>query len=235
MFSAQAGQLANALKMAGLAPDAAHKIAAILGNGIQNLVRTNPESVDLTPASLKYVTPSVRKHELPGLDFRQADPDYRPYQLQSSEERPQTTPAANVRSEPASQQTTATYRVRGGKFTDVSGKGDAAQVDLRISGSGPIPTVDTQGNTLVCKSLRCESDSNLRFFIEDSGSELIWKLQIGAFLEDLLSRVGTEVEVVTGVHLSGGSLHIATRTIRVLSAGDIYGGWQIPVTACPEA
>lgn len=232
MFSAQAGQLANALKAAGLRPDAAHKIAAILGNGVQNLVRTNPESVDLTPQSLRYVTPDVRKYELQGLDFRQADPDYRPYQQETSEERPRPQQASSVRSDPAPQKTQATYRVKGGKFTEARGTGEAVQVDLKVAGNGRVALLDPQSNALVGKNIRCETDaSGLRFFIEETGTELVLKLALSDFLSSLLYNAGTEIDVVTNISLENGGLQITKSRVRVLTAEDIPAP-PIPTTTC---
>lgn len=217
MFSAQAGQIANALKAAGLRPDAAHKIAAILGNGVQTLTRTNPEKVDLTPQSLRYVTPDTRTYELQGLDFRQADPDYRPSQFETSEERPDVKQASSVRSDPAPQATQATYRVKGGKFTEARGTGEAVQVDVRVAGNGRVALLDPQSNTIVGKNIRCETDaSGLRFFIEETGTELVCKLQLDSFL----SGLGTEVEVVTDVTLGAGGLEFTKKKVRVLSVQD---------------
>lgn len=232
MFSAQAGQLANALKAAGLRPDAAHQIAAILGNGVQNLVRTNPESVDLTPQSLRYVTPDARKYELQGLDFRQGDPDYRPYQLETSEERPDVRQASSVRSDPAPQATQATYRVQGGKFTEARGTGEAVQVDVRVAGNGRVALLDPQSNTIVGKNIRCETDaSGLRFFIEETGSELVLKLALSDFLDGFLSGFGVEVDVVTDITLGNGGLQITKKRVRVLTAEDIPAP-PIPTTTC---
>lgn len=216
MFSAQAGQIANALKAAGLAPDAAQKIAAILGNGVQNIVRTNPETVDLTPAAMRYVTPERRTYQLPGLDFRQGDPDYRPQQLETSEERPTPKQAQTVRREPSPQATQATYRVKGGKFTEAKGTGEAVQVDVRVAGAGRGALLDPQSNSIIGKNFRCESDSDLRFFIEETGTELVWKLQLDSFL----SGLGTEVEVVTDVTLGAGGLEFTKKKVRVLSVQD---------------
>lgn len=229
MFSAQAGQIANALKAAGLRPDAAHKIAAILGNGVQTLTRTNPERVDLTPQSLRYVTPDTRKYELQGLDFRQADPDYRPSQFETSEERPDVRQASSVRSEPAPQTTQATYRVKGGKFTEARGTGEAVQVDVKVAGNGRVALLDPQSNTIVGKNIRCETDaSGLRFFIEETGTELVLKLALDQFLAGL----GTDVDVVTGVALGNNGIEITKTTVRVLSVGDSFPAQPLPTTTC---
>jgi hypothetical protein len=228
MFSAQAGQIANALKSAGLPPDAAQKIAAILGNGVQNLVRTNPETVDLTPDALRYVTPDRRTYQLPGLDFRQGDPDFRPTQFEASEERPTSKPAETLRREPAPQQTTSTYRVKGGKYTEAKGTGESVQVDLKVSGFGRGAVLDSQSNTIIGKTFRCEADEALRFFIEETGTELVWRLQ----LDEFLTQFGTDVDVVTDVSLGAGGLEITKRTIRVLSASNEFPGTPIATTSC---
>lgn len=230
MFSAQAGQIANALKSAGLSPDAAQKIAAILGNGVQNMVRTNPETVDLTPASMRYITPDVRKYELPAVDFRQGDPYYRPQQTGDGEALRTPQQAQTVRSEQAPQATDSTYRVKGGKFTEVKGTGDAAQVDLRVAGYGRGALLDPQGNTLIGKNFRCEADdSGLRFFIEETGTELVWRLMLSEFL----SNSGAAIDVVTNVELvEGVGLVITKRKVQVLSVGEESTD-TIAVTGCP--
>lgn len=229
MFSAQAGQIANALRAAGLAPDAAQKIAAILGNGVQNLTRTNPETVDLTPAALRYVTPERRTYQLPGLDFRQGDPDYRPQRFEGSEERPATKQADTLRSEPAPQATQAIYRVKGGKFTEAKGTGEAVQVDLKVAGAGRHALLDPQSNSIIGKDFRCQSDSDLRFFIEETGTELVWKLQLDGFF----AALGTEVEVVTDVTLGANGLEITKKVVRVLSVQNAESG-SIPTTSCQQ-
>lgn len=232
MFSAQAGQIANALKAAGLRPDAAQQIAAILGNGVQAMTRTNPEVVDLTPKSLRYVTPDTRKYELQGLDFRQGDPDYRPYQQQTSEERPPIQQASSLRSDPAPQKTQATYRVKSGKFTEARGTGEAVQVDVKIAGNGRVALLDPQSNTIVGKNIRCETDANgLRFFIEETGTELVLKLALSDFLSSLLYNAGTEVDVVTNIALENGGLQITKKRVRVLAEEDIPFP-PIPTTTC---
>jgi hypothetical protein len=228
MFSAQAGQIANALKAAGLAPDAAQKIAAILGNGVQTLVRTNPETVDLTPEAMRYVTPERRTYQLPGLDFRQGDPDYRPTLLETSEERRVAQQASTVRREPSPQQTTATYRVQGGQYTEAKGRGESVQVDLKVNGSGRVALLDPQSNTVLGKNVRCEADdSGLRFFIEETGTELVWRLQ----LSDFLSAFGQEIDVVTGATFDGTTLTFPKKRIRVLAAEDIAPD-TISTTSC---
>lgn len=228
MFSAQAGQIANALKAAGLAPDAAQKIADILGNGVQNLVRTNPETVDLTPASLRYVTPERRIHELPALDFRPGDPDFRPMQAQPSEERPAPKPADTVRREASPQQSTTAYRVSGGKYTEAKGTGDAVQVNVKVTGSGRLALLDAQSNTIVGKSFRCEADdSGLRFFVSETGTEVVWKLMLSEYLD----RLGVTLPVVTSVSLGADGLQITRQMVRVLDVGRASQG-LIPTAGC---
>lgn len=216
MFSAQFGQIANALRSAGLPAEASTKIAAILANGVQAIAVSNPTQVDLTPASMRYVTPDVRRHQLTSLDFRQGDPDYRPYQLEGSEERRRAVPASSVRSEQSPQQTDSTYRVAGGSFMEAKGIGDSVQVGMKVNGYGRMALIDHQSNSFSAKNFRCESDdSGLRFFIEETGTELVWKLMLG----DYLAGRG-EIEVVTGVALTDVGLTIRKRSVRVLSAGE---------------
>jgi len=229
MFSTQANHIANALKSAGIPPDAAIRIAAILGNGFQQVTRTNPETVDLTPQQMRFVTPDVRRHQLQGLDFRQGDPYYQPYQLEATEERRLPRPADTVRSEPSPQATNATYRMNGGKFTEAKGVGGSVQMDLRFQGQGRLPLLDHQSNTIVGKNMRAESDdSGLRFQIEETGTELVWKLQLSEYLDKLPA-----ISVITGLSFEGTNLRLKVTTIKVVS-------WQempdmtvpIPVTEC---
>ena len=86
-FELQRGRLVNELANAGLRRDAAVKIADVLCNSAQELRHSGPVTTDTTPPSMRFVTPETRKHQLPGLDFREGDPDYRPRKTADSEQR----------------------------------------------------------------------------------------------------------------------------------------------------
>ena len=229
MFSAQAQQLANALKSAGIRPDAAQQIAAILGNGFQTLVRTNPETIDTTPPQLKFVDPDIRRYQLQGLDFRQADPDFRPTRLSPAENRQEQTQQSNQSTSTAPQRTSTPFAVAPGRFMDVKSGADKTQIDLRVTGNGRVALIDSQANSLVGKGMRCESDaSGLRFFVEETGTEIVFKLGLGEYLQNFGTQ---EFPVVTGLALTDQGLFATTAMVRVLSAveGETI---QIPVSGC---
>lgn len=229
MFSAQFGQLANALRAAGLSPDAANQVAAILGNSQQGAALGARSQVDLTPQSMRYVTPDIRRHQLPSLDFRQSDPDFRQLQFRASEERPVVQQAPTVRGDPAPQSTDSTFRVKGGNFLNAKGTGDSVQVDMKIEGTGRGALIDHQSGSIVGKDYRCEADdSGLRFFIEETGTELVWKLM----LKEFLARAGEPVDVVTGVALTHEGLTMSLRTVRVLAFEGEERQSVIPTSGC---
>lgn len=195
-------QLANAFKDAGLSPDAAARIANILGNSQQELRRGSRERVDLTPASLRLVDPDTRKHELTELDFLQREGEYRRPVIQESEDRPLPQQSPAVVSLVSPQSSAASFRVGSGLFTDARGAGDQVHVDLRVGGSGRMPVLDAQANMLVGKTFRVEAGGNgknlLRFFLEETGQEIIWRLQ----MENLeYTQVVTDVKWEPGVGL----------------------------------
>ena len=217
MFQQQGGALINALKAAGIKTDAAAQIAQILSNGRQELASSNPVKLDLTPRSLRFVTPEIRKLQLTNLDFRQADADYRRQLTPSGEGRPVPQQESSVQESIAPQATDGTYRVASGKYTDALGAGDAVKVDLRVSGAGTSVFLDPPGNTLVGKTLRAESGGSdsgrLRFFISETGSEVVWNLQT----ENVY-----EFEVVTNVE------YIRGRGIKV--TWETISAWRTPGT-----
>lgn len=201
-FTLQGGQIRGALVAAGLPAAAATQISNILSNAAQTLKHAGTIEHDKTPASLRLVTPEARKYELPNLDFRQGDPDYRAPNTQPSEDKriPQQPPA--VESSQAPQQTESTFRVTGGPFVGAAGTGDAVQVGLRVQGFGRVATLDPPSNTIIGKTLRAAGDggdnSRLRFFIEETGQEIVWNLQ----LQNVASyEVVTQVQYVDGVGL----------------------------------
>lgn len=198
-FSLQQGQIRGALVSAGLPADAATKIANVLGNAAQSLRHSGPITHDTTPRNMRLVSPDIRRHTLPTLDFRPADADYRASQVRSSEERPQAVQANAVQESLAPQQTAGAFRVRGGAYTSVTSSGDAATVGLRVTGIGEAAFLDPQGNNVVAKNLRAEaspeSEGRLRFSIERSGPEVVWKIQ--------LQNIGT-LDVVTDVRYEDG-------------------------------
>lgn len=198
-FNLQGGQIRGALVAAGLPAAAATQISNILSNCAQTLQHAGPIIHDQTPANLRMVTPDARRHTLPNLDFRQSDPYYRQPKAQESEERKPIQQTSVVQTSVAPQQTESTFRVLGGPYTAAAGTGDSVQVGLRVQGYGRVATLDPPSNTIVGKNLRAASDSGdngrLRFYIEETGQEIVWNLQ--------LQNV-SPYEVVTGVRYEEG-------------------------------
>jgi len=176
------GQIANALRLAGIKPDAANRIASILCNHSAETQRSSRETVDLTPPGMRMIGPEARKQRLVNIDFRKGDPDYREPQIASSEDRPTPQPDSTVQAESSPQETLSNYKLHSGRYTETMPDGDAVRVDLRVHGSGRSVMLDPAGNSLVGKTFRAEyggSDREmLRFFVQETGQELVWKLQI---------------------------------------------------------
>jgi hypothetical protein len=222
----QFGSLTQAFVRAGLKADIAAEIAYILANPSQEVL-TGPQTVDTTPRGMRMVTPEDRKYVLRNLDFRDADPDHRKQRIPMTEDKPRPQPPSTVRETQAPQQTESKFNVDTGGFTEARSTGDSVQVGLRIRGpEQSVATIDSAGNSLVGKSIRAETDaSGLRFFIESSGEELVWKLQ----------SVGTGetggIEVVTDVRLSSSGLEITKQRLVVFKSGDPTTD-IIPVDSC---
>lgn len=183
-FSLQGSQIRASLVGAGLPADAATTIANVLSNAVQTLRHAGDVEVDRTPSNLRLVTPDDRKHSLKNLDFRAGDPDHRQTQanVAGSEERREPEPEPAVLVERSPQRDQAPFRVAGGAYTDTNAQGDAVRVDLRLRGNGDCAFIEPRANTLIGKSLRAEAgggdDGRLRFFIEQTEREAIWKLQL---------------------------------------------------------
>lgn len=178
-FNLQAGQIRGALLAAGLPAHQATAIANILGNSAQTLRHTGEVVYDRTPANLRQVSPDDRKHSLQGLDFRPGDPDFRPPRVLGSEQQSRPQQESTVLEPLAPQQTTGAFRLNGGAFTEVSGTGDSAKINLRVQGAGGGALfADPQSNTLVSKAVRAETngDGYIQFYVEDNGDSAVWKL-----------------------------------------------------------
>jgi hypothetical protein len=208
------GQLADALRAAGMAPDAANRVAQILG-AIGVSEKVSPQQVDTTPQSMRYVTRGVRKHELTNFDYRDDDPYYRKPRGNTSENRTRPEQPSTLRTPQAPQQTETPFNVSGGSFTTSVTRGDQIAVGLNIKGPDrSIATVDGTSNAIIGKRVRAETDaSGLRFFVEENAQELVWKLQFFAS--------GSEgLWVVTDVALTDRGLVIKKRRIAALDDGE---------------
>lgn len=200
-FNLQGGQIRGALVAAGLPAAAATQISNVLSNCAQTLRHTGRIEVDRTPQNMRMVTPSIRKHSLPNLDFPQADPYYAEPLTEPSEDRPIPKPEPAVESTASSEQATrnSTFHVAGGPYTSAQGAGDIVQVGLRVQGFGRVATLDPPSNSIVGKSLRAASNAGdsglIRFFVEETGQEIVFNLQ--------LQNVEA-VEVLTDVHYEEG-------------------------------
>lgn len=222
----QFGALAQAMIRAGLRPDAASEIAYLLANPSQETL-SGPQKIDTTPRNMRLVTPDARRYTLQNLDFRDADPDHRQQRTAMTEEREVPTPPSAIREVQSSQQTQSKFNVDTGGFTEARSSGDSVKVGLRVQGPDQsVATIDKTGNSIVGKVVRAETDaSGLRFFIESSGQELVWKLQAGG------SGEAGGIEVVTDVRLSSAGLEITKQRVFVLKAGDTTTS-IIPVDSC---
>lgn len=208
------GQLADALRAAGLSPDAANRIAQVLGAAVPS-ERVVPQEVDTTPQAMRYVNRNIRKHHLTNFDFRDDDPYYRKARVNSSEDRTRPEPVSTVRAEQSPQQTDSPFNVSGGSFVTSVTRGDQVAVGLNVGGPDrSLATVDTTSNAIIGKRPRAETDaSGLRFFIEETGQELVWKLQFfGGDQEGL--------EVVTGVELTARGLVVTKTRIAAIGTGE---------------
>jgi hypothetical protein len=183
MLNAQAAAIADALVSAGIAPDAASKIAKILGNPEQALYHAGPQKVDVTPRAMRKITPEVRQHQLQNIDFREADPDYRAPIHRATEESPPPVPPDSVRDADLSAAASpSAFRVAAGNYVTANSTGDSVKVGLRVAGNGRAVMFDPPSSTLIGKTLRAEADNadidRLRFFIDETGQEIVWKLQL---------------------------------------------------------
>lgn len=211
-FSLQGGQIRSVLVSHGFPADLATQLANILANGAQQMRRSGEQVTDSTRPGLRMVTPDSRKHQFSNLDFRAADPDYRVRRAQSSEQKQVPTQQPAVSSAPAPQETEANYHVVGGMYTEARGTGEAVQVNVRVSGPGRMPVLDPPSNALVGKSFRAESNSDdLRFFIQETDQELIWKAQLAA-RDD-----ATAVTVITDLRwVENRGLQVTTKKLLVV-------------------
>lgn len=227
MFQPQFASLVAALKGAGLGADAATTIARVLTNP-QHVGRSGPSEVDTTPRNMRRVTPDARKHTLPGLDFRDGDPDYRHPRLPTSEEQQEPEPPPNIQIDVAPQQVNnIAFNVAPGGFANAVPRGRAVEVGMRVKGPDrSVATLDTTSSSIVGKRIRAEADpqTGLRFFIEDTGQELIWKIQPTQQQQAQADpppdppTCEKRVQVVTNVRLDDGGLTIEKITLAVCDA-----------------
>lgn len=243
MFQQQFGALASALKAAGLPHDSATAIARILANP-QSTHRSSPLEIDSTPRNMRLVTRDARKHTLPGMDFREGDPDYRSPRIPSSEEQPEVEPPPNVQIAVAPQQVNnIAFNVAPGGFANAIPRGKAVEVGMRVKGPDrSVATLDTTSSSIVGKRIRAEAAplTGLRFFIEDTGQELVWKL----LPEDRERNLGedivdpppckTSVQVVTDVRLESAGLVVEKKMLVVCDAIDPPTTATIQTDECPQ-
>lgn len=180
-FQLQQGAIEAELRKAGFTADAAGRLARILGNSVQQ-VRSGPQTQDLTPQSMRKVTPHVRKYQLQNIDFLEGDPDYRRAQTRSSEEKFRPTQASTVRSDEIPQQSESSFRVNSGDFTDVKPDGDRVSVGLRVRKTGSFVTQDPTSGSLIGRNIRVQSQGGdkgfARLSLEEAGPDVIIKLQL---------------------------------------------------------
>lgn len=242
MFQPQFSQLQSALRAAGLGADAATAIARVLTNP-QQTGRSGPVEVDTTPRNMRKVTPDARKYTLPNLDFKEGDPYHRPNRIATSEEQPEPEQPPAVQVALAHQQVNnIAFNVAPGGFANAVPRGKAVEVGMRIKGPDrSVATLDTVSSSLVGKRIRAEAAANtgLRFFIEDTGQELVWKLQAIPQEEEQVVVVDppaceSRIDVVTDVRLEEEGLVVEKRTLTVCYVLDPPTTSTIPTDDCPQ-
>jgi hypothetical protein len=225
-YALQNGQLRGVLVSHGFPADLATQLANILANGAQQMRLSGERIVDTTRPGQRMVTSDARKHQFHNLDFRPADPDHRDRRAAPSEEKRRPEPEPAVISAPAPAESTATFRVAGGAYTDAKGMGDSVQVNLRTSGPGRMPVFDPPSNSLVGKTFRAESNSDeLRLFIVENGQEVVWKAQVAP----RAANDETAITVVTGVAWAQDKgLEVTTQKVFVVRAEKTTATFLIP-------
>lgn len=225
MYQNQYGSLAQALQRAGLNPSAATEIARILSNPQQTL-RTGPIEQDLTPRNMRQVRRDDRL-TLPGFDQREDDPYFERQRTRASEERDAPKAQPNVTVAVAPQQDDTANKAKPGAFIDTSPDGDSTKIGLRLQGiEGGMVTAAFADNSLRSRRARAESDaSGLRFFIEEQGQDVVWKLMF-------VPAQGGFLDVVTDVRLGPQGIEVSRARIYPLAWGPLEGT-AIPVVECP--
>lgn len=241
MFQPHFSSLVSALKAAGIGTESATIIARVLTNPQQG-GRSGPVTLDTTPRNMRRVTPDARTHTLPGLDFMEGDPDYRSPRIPTSEEQPEPEQPPNVQLAVAPQQVNnVTFNVAPGGFANAVPRGRAVEVGMRVKGrDGSVATIDNPSSSLVGKRVRAEADplTGLRFFVEDTGQELVWKLQAVPQEEVAVDpppeppACETTVEVVTDVRLEASGLVVEKKRLVVCDAIEPPTTTTIPADDC---
>lgn len=233
MFQQQFGSIASALKAAGLPHDSATAIARILANP-QNTHRSSPITTDSTPRNMRLVTRDDRKYTLPNLDFRDGDPDYRASRVPTSEEQPEPEQPPTVHVDVAPQQAAnVAFNVAPGGFANAVPRGNAVEVGMRVRGPDrSVATLDTNSSSIVGKRIRAEAAplTGLRFFIEDTGQELVWKLLPEDRARNLADPPAceTSVDVVTDIRLEASGFVIEKQRLLVCGTAPPPPASEIP-------
>ena len=225
-FSLQHRQLAGALEGAGLCPKAAGQIAGILCNGAQELRHAGPMIHDTTPPSMRRITPDIRKHQLPNLDFEEGDPDFRRPKIEPSENEPPVTPPPNVTVTVAPQQEGGGVPVRGGNLSEANIAGAGVRVDVRSKVARkpadglPMAMIDQQSNRLVGKRLRAN--------VTDGGGRL--QAEVREDNEDVSVNLSfknlQDYDVVTGVeYVPGSGLRVTSEKVTAWNAREKTVRW----------
>ena len=225
-FSLQHRQLAGALEGAGLCPKAAGQIAGILCNGAQELRHAGPMIHDTTPPSMRRITPDIRKHQLPNLDFEEGDPDFRRPKIEPSENEPPVTPPPNVTVTVAPQQEGGGVPVRGGNLSEANIAGAGVRVDVRAKVARkpadglPMAMIDQQSNRLVGKRLRAN--------VTDGGGRL--QAEVREDNEDVSVNLSfknlQDYDVVTGVeYVPGSGLRVTSEKVTAWNAREKTVRW----------
>lgn len=228
MFQNQHGAIESALRAAGIPASSAVAIARILSN-VSASYRVKNLETDTTPRNMRQVGQQDAR-TLPNLEFREADPYHKRQRTALSENKELPTQADSLLSGVAPQQTDAKNGLRDGAYTEVVSVGNESAVNLRVRGvDNGIAVLDRSDNAVVSKYIRAESNANgLRFFIQTTDTEVVWKLAI-----DVTQAV--PIDVVTDVKLGNDAIEITKQTIYPVMIGPVVEAEDIPVVECPPA
>jgi hypothetical protein len=187
-YSKYGNQIANYLKGAGLPPAWATAIGNVFGNASQEMFHAGRQTHDSTRQEHRMVTPHIRKHVLPAVDFLPGDPDYRKPRISDSEQAEPPQPAPTVVVTVSPQESDAPFRVNGGSYVQAVSGGNVATVNLRHSIRGapvqglPLALLDPQTGTVVGKALRAEvgqvDQGQVTFEAVQNGGEVVLKLNV---------------------------------------------------------
>ena len=242
-YQNQMAQLVSEFQKAGLPRQNAVAIGRILGNSLQEM-RRGPETKDVTSPRMRQVTGQRRKQEFKNLDFQQGDPDYRKGTKQSSENKPRPVRPSTVQDDKDPVKTDNYFNVEAGPFVIVEPNSEGVEVGLRIVGTEPIMTQDSESGAIVGKRIRCnagQQEGLINFNLESRDDEYILNLSldldaIAKRLQEIIEDASEDIEQITG-QPGGGGLSNAFVNVTLGASGLCFqrvNGSQmcVAVTTC---